>query len=544
MSKHVDPLNQLESLGDRPERPDREFSDRLLDHLLVELQQPATLDELSADRLVITSSATAQIEQLSDQVTVLELVEEDNMDNNRNWRKPLIAVAAAAIVLVGGIALFVGRDDAKTTVADVPDSVTTESTVLESPVVTTASTSVSRSESEPGGEENSGDEPPSTSTTVEPTNEDVAFLRLLFEAAGGLEGQTVAQVEDTHPWITFDPLDNDRFLAADLNFFEVVSPVLWEVQDGGAQQQPMAGFPTNQERSGGTFQRDGTILIDPYASQIDIRVASTFVVLGNDGVLLAEVETEVYPSEFVQSQAGRVISLRSDGHGCPYLSVGIATTDGTVVLSEGGNEFARLLIPEPDVAMALPYFPEDESSGCDTTSTVARAWDLNTGEPLPDYPLDGLEIARAAVSSDGTRAVVFGPEGGVWVLSMETGETIATLGTAEAGHMFLPLSINDDGTLVAVAEENGRLTLWHVDSAEIVVKLAGGSGDGAIALGIKAAASMSYDASRAALRSEDEESWAIVSLDPNEWLVSACVNGFTVTDEQREAAGLDPGIAC
>jgi len=133
------------------------------------------------------------------------------------------------------------------------------------------------------------------------------------------------------------------------------------------------------------------------------------------------------------------------------------------------------------------------------------------------------------------------------VLSMESGETVADLNiVAESGGLLNPLALSNDGSLAAVAEQNGRLTLWHVATGNMLLELSGDTRDStvaSIAVTISSPAvgpALAYDASRVALLDDQAGAWTILTLDPNDWLA----NGFTISDEELLANGLDAAPAC
>ena len=305
---------------------------------------------------------------------------------------------------------------------------------------------------------------------------------------------------------------------------------------------------------GGVFQLDGSILMDPGF------VADVWPVLDSDGELRANVQSGRFPAILSVAEGTKTLSIATGGDRCPYNSVHIGDPDGTTVVSSEPNGFARVAIVEPNVAVAFPHFPD--ADGCeDTASTVARVWDLETAEPLEDHPLDGMEVARAALSADGSRMLILDAAGSVRVLDRDSGEVIAQLNdSAEAAQTLAPLALNSDGTIAAVAEDNGLLSVWHVGSAELLFSIESGTrsrtdsavfeGSGPAAwsgLRYLSAASLSYDARRVAVLDQGESEAGvlrILTLDPNDWLQLACESGFSIGIEERTAQGLDDSIPC
>ncbi|MGI9622061.1 MAG: WD40 repeat domain-containing protein, partial [Acidimicrobiales bacterium] len=403
---------------------------------------------------------------------------------------------------------------------------------------------------------------PVSGTGEAPIGITLETARALLDALGGAAGLVEGVVAEDAAWTsaTFDPLDNRRLLLGELDSFDLTRPQLWVVEDGGVEASILPWVEEADIATGGSFSRDGTMVLEGGFSSREHPI------LDNNGELIAQVEGARVGGELGgagcddpgvegdlgilrTSQGSTLVSLSTGCQRivCPYESVRLSSPGRIRDVDETLNAFTRVTIPEPDVVVAFPYFPEKDS--CEpTASTIARAWDINTGEPLPDYPLDGLVIARASVSANGSRAIVLDPDSHVRVLSMETGETLAELGSASSGRVANPLSLNTDGSLASVAEEDGTFTLWHVDAGEILLQATSSTrevGQAAfLSRGVTTTASLAHDSSRVALVDDALQEWTVLTLDPNDWLERACAAGFTISAGERGEMGLDPNIPC
>lgn len=501
-----DPLDRLTGVADLPERPDPDFAAQLLDDLLDDL--------------------TGAAPEGGPELTVLTLEEDDMEAPKRSWTLLLIAAAAIIAVLVG-VVLASSDDDGSPVIEEVPPTTgVTPETTMAAPATTEAAPSTTA---------------PAPTTTEAPVEAfgrlSAATARTLLDAAGGEAGLTIGTIEERHAWnaVTFDPLDNTRVLLADIDFENPTSPELWVVADGAARLDTIPWIEENP-RPSGRFMRDGTILSDAFAGQSD------FPVLTNEGELLATIDFASFPGGVAETQGDRGVAMITPfSDRCPYSAVNLGTPEGNSNLDDRQNAFIRVMIVEPDVAVAFPYFPG--GSSCEPQSSMtAKAWDITTGEPLPDHPFDGRPYARGAVSGDGSRGIVLDGGGEVSVISMATGETIVELGPADSGKLITPLALDETGTIAVVAEEDGSVTVWHVDTGEVL--LATTSGARPSAMGLEAAAGIAYDATRVALLDDAEGSWTILTLDPDEWVSRACATGLSIDAAELEANGLDPAGAC
>ncbi|MEM9515381.1 MAG: hypothetical protein AAGA42_11055 [Actinomycetota bacterium] len=493
-----DALSRLSAVADTSEHPTADFEARLLDDLLEQLDQ--------------TETDTGPADAGSSVVHIME----NGTDMNSPKRPAVFVIVAAAAALVAVIAgVWVVASDSD------DDRIETDTNQI---TVTPATTT-----------------PPSTAPAT--TAPAISGTPLVVDVDGGLDVPVIAEIVETNEWnsVTFDPADPTRVMTADMDYNNPVSPELWRLGDTPTTE-PIPDVEARSPSSsrgvpGGRFQRDGTMLFLP-----EVATSSIIYLADNAGEPTAAVRTENYPAPYAVSEGESVLSISTaGGNTCPYLTINAATVDGITILDETENGFSRVAIAQPGVAVALPYFPDEPR--CDpNASTVARVWDLSMGQPLADHPFDGEPIARVAVSGDQARGVIVDGDGAVSVIAMDSGETIADLGTVDAGLVFEPLAINDDGTIVATAENDGRLTLWSVETGEPILTVTSGTRE--TIFGYVVSASLAYDASRAALLDAETGSWQIISLDPADWVAAACDTGETPTPDELSAVGLDPSSTC
>lgn len=546
----LDPIQRLEELGDTPARPSSGFSDELLERLLIDLDDDPARPV--GDPVAKKSDGGAH------EVTL----QREGNEMGTPKRRLAMALAAAVVLIAGLIGITqLGDDDSDNVITDSPT--TTESgleTTTTSEGSAPSTTAVVVDTSTPAETSTTTEQPapPTTLRPVPPTPTGVNYetAMQLLDAVGGPDGLRLATIETDHPWnaVTFDPNNNDRFLAADLRYTTVEPPRLWEIGDGAAIEQAM---PWVGERStatrGGLFQRDGSIVMEP-ADPGTVR----FPVFDGTGEFLHRVRTDPFPS-LVEVEGERVISLTTPLGRCPFRSVVVGDLDMTEDVDDQPNGFARVMIPEPGVGVALPFFPDDAS--CDETSSlVARAWDLQTLAPIPDHPLDGLEVARAAISSDGSRIAVLRPNGTVQVLGRDQQVVADLANDVSAGHTLTPMALNANGSIAVVSEDSGRASVWHVDSAQLLFEITSNTRTMADSTAIDddggtannghlyvMGGTPSYDATRLAIldtSASDLGSLSVLTLDPNEWLARACSTGFTLDAESLAEQGFDPSIDC
>jgi WD40 repeat protein len=89
----------------------------------------------------------------------------------------------------------------------------------------------------------------------------------------------------------------------------------------------------------------------------------------------------------------------------------------------------------------------------------AQVWNSETGEQLSEFAADGRGIVRAALSSDGSRAVVVTADGSGWLYDAVSGERIATLTAERERGEDLDL----DQRLVAIISPDDRYALTVSD---------------------------------------------------------------------------------
>lgn len=516
-----DPMDELTQTRDQPVPPDPEFAERLRAQLLADL-----------DLVPGKSSDHTSID-----------VQRSPEERRRAPSLALAALAVAAAFLIG-IVVFNREAERSPVVTDTP---TTSTSVPESPSTSTTL------------------QPPEIDTPIQVFSNDtdltIETARALLAAIGSEDGMVVNAFDNDHPWnaVTFDPLDRRRVLLADLRFDANAPAHLWTVTTDAAEPATLPWIDEQLSTRGGLFQRDGSIVVDP--AQLQTPGLTHFPVLNGDGTLRAKVDAGIFAGSFTAAEGERTISLASRSFTqCPFTSVHIGTPDGTTEVNTTDNAFARVDIIEPGVGVAFPHIPI--STECpDTDGQVARAWDLQTAEPLPDHVLDGMPIARAAMSGDGTRTIVLSVDGTVQVLDARSADTISEFAeTVNVAPQVVPLALNNNGTLAAIAEDGGRLSVWHVATGERLLELTGDTrtlrdSTGALdvmetmfdGVAYQLGASLSYDASRVALLDQSGDELGrirIFTLDPHEWLIRACDAGFTMSSEDRRAQGLDPSLPC
>ncbi len=361
----------------------------------------------------------------------------------------------------------------------------------------------------------------------------------LIEGAGGVDALVVGEVVESAPWnvVTFDPLDNRRVLLADAEYRFPTTAELWIIDDGTTSQATLPWLEEVKTKSGGIFQRDGTILFNADASNM-----TGTPILTSDGELLARPNTAARLG-LGASEGELLLVIGASHHECPTHTVQVGGLEWATSLDLEPNAFARVAIPESGVAMAFPYYLSHDDCE-ETTSKVARAWDLVTGDPLPDYPLDGMEIAHAAVSDDGRHGIVLSPNGQVRVVSMSSGEPMRTLTTVDAGEVYNPLALNADGTIAAVATSSGDVSVWHVNSGELLFEISGDERPIWEGLYLEVGPGLAYDATRAAVLDARAGTWTIYTLDPADWVEGACANGFALDDLADELEHLGMRSTC
>jgi hypothetical protein len=361
----------------------------------------------------------------------------------------------------------------------------------------------------------------------------------LIEGAGGVEQLVVGEIEERAPWsmVTFDPLDNRRVLLADAEYRFPTTAEFWIIDDEVRVQETLPWLEANAPKGGGIFQRDGTILFNG-----DAAFMTGTPILTNDGEILARPHTAA-PLGLLVSEGERSLAIGASMSECPTHSVQVGGPEMATALDIERNRFARVAIPETGVAMAFPYYLNRDE--CDeTTSEVARAWDLVRGDPLPDYPLDGMEITHAAVSGDGETALVLRPDGRVSVIAMGSGDAIRDLTTVAVGELYNPLALNTDGTIAAVATSAGQVSVWHVNTGQLLFELSGDERPVWEGLYFDVGPGLAYDATRAAVLDTMAPKWTIYTLDPAEWATNACSNGLALDQYADELEGLGMTSSC
>ena len=475
-----DPLDRLPTLADLSEDPAPAFKERLLSDLV---------DQLYAGD-----------DRVAEPIAIVKLHEDDDRppSDSKPRRMVLGAVAAALVALGIGFGLGNLRGDQPSATESVE-----------------------------------GDGQPASGEGIS-----YETARALVEGAGGVDGLVVGEVEENHPWnmATFDPLNNHHLLLADLEFRVPTTAELWAIDDGASTQETLPWLEANAPRSGGTFQRDGTILLNPDPS-------GGRPILTNDGNLLARPITQAFLGLHV-SEGERPLALGASLGECPTHSVHVGGPEQGTLLNQEPNGFARVVIPEPGVAMAFPYHLNQHDDCEETTSEVARAWDLVTGDPLPDYPLDGMKIAHAAVSGDGSRAVVLSPDGRASIVSMSSGEPISDLTTVDVGEVYNPLALNADGTIAAIASSAGQVGVWHTNSGQLLFEIRSDERPVRPFLHFDVGPGLAYDATRAAVLDTAAAKWTIYTLDPAEWVDQACANGLALDQYAAELESLGMKATC
>ncbi len=450
-----DPLDRLPAVADLSEDPAPAFKERLLSDLV---------DQLYAGD-----------DRMAEPIAIVKLHEEDDRRPSDSKPRYLVlgAVAAALVALGIGFGLGGAGDD-----------------------------QFSSTES---ADENGQ---PATGEGIS-----YATARALVEGAGGVDGLVFGEVEEKHPWhmATFDPLDNHRLLLADVDTGTPVTAELWTIDDGAGSQETLPWLEANAPRTGGTFQRDGTILLNTDPSH-----SLGWPILTNDGNLLARPLTQNQLG-LVVSEGERPLLVSASLDKCPTYSVQVGGPEQATLPNQEPNGFARVAIPEPGVAMA---------------------------DPLPDYPLDGMTIAHAAVSGDGSKALVLSPDGTVSILSMSSGVPLGDLTTVEVGELYNPLALNTDGTIAAIATSAGQVSVWHTNSGQLLFEISGDERPVQPGLHFEMGPRLAYDATRAAVLDAAATKWTIYTLDPAEWVDKACANGLALDQYAAELESLGMKATC
>lgn len=523
-----DPIDLLEMLGSSTNEPDRAFREDLLESLT-----EALVAEPSIGPDDCPPAAPGE--------EVVELTVVHGSEGNTAMKRlvyPLLAIAAALVLLL----VFVRSDDDRImstpTTADVADDPSPIENDDGNGSNTTTSVAVETEQTDDVEDLQPSDPsemPPLPEIEVRTSNLELATAQELLSAIGD-EGLTVGTVAETNAWdiVTFDPADTDRVLFADLNIQRAQDPELWRVGLGEPAGQERISWVDEQTATvGGIFQRDGTIIMDPG------MFGTTFPILDNGGGLVVRSAAPEFPTLTPSSYNGVVGALVTRTDSCPYYGVSRGFGQTSELLDETENGFARAEILEPGVFAAFPYHPE--AGVCaPNASEVSRVWNLETGEPLPDHPLNGLPIARAVVSGDGSRALTIDAPGTLAVIDMSTSEQVIELGTAASFRIGNTMALNHNGTIAVVADDTGTVSVWHVDTGTVLLEVASDARRGPTVL-ITVAAGVAYDASRIAVLDDGAGEWRIITLDPNDWLERACVAGASLDAATIQASGLDAG---
>ena len=494
-----DPIDLLELLGSSALEPDDTFRDDLFESLS-QLLDTETLGQAEDVRLGPSN------------VAVVDFAAADRNEATLGVRRvvyPMLA-AAAAIVLVVVLARS-GEDRiiSTPTTADVADDPSLDEANKEQNNLTTT-------ELEESLPNDPRDMPPLPELAVRSSDVELATARELLAVIGD-DGLTIATIEESNAWdsVSFDPVDPDRVLFGDWNLKQAMEPELWRVGPNGTVSQQRIPWVDEQVATrGGIFQPDGLILMDPG------MFGAITPVLDNDGKLLMHSTAPEFLVRIPVGYNGTVGGLLTPGDRCPYLGIGKGFGETVEILDGVENGFARAEIVEPGILAAFPSQRESENCG-PTSSQVARVWNIETGESLPDHPLDGLTITRAVVSGNGGRALTIDDLGVVSVIDMATNDKVADLGSADSFRVGNTMALNHNGTLAVVSDDSGPVRLWHVDSETVLVELAGDARTGPSVQGA-VAAGVAFDGSRVAVLDAEAGAWRIVTFDPNDWLEKAC----------------------
>lgn len=367
-------------------------------------------------------------------------------------------------------------------------------------------------------------------------------LRELFIVLGGFEGLSVGEVTGSFDLVTFDPADPDRLLATMRDGYGPARNnglnQQWTVDATGIRQEPWrADTPHDFVH----FNPDGTHTMWELAGSGDEPWPQRRAhVIAADGTVIATT-APMYPARFA-TDGGRVFALVTAGTSLTYTTLVASDGDGMAEL-DSGLPYSWVDVPVPGIVVAYPR----------SVDLRTRVWDTVTLLPLDDHPLAGRRWQRADLSHDGSVAVGIRFDGRIEVVDVETGTVTGEFGLVNPRDVHQPVTIDPGARMVTTIDNDGTLTLWHLDDGRLVARTRGDSGVLRWvnrALSARLSSAVAFDGSRVALRQpagpETRVVWSIVDTDVSSWIDRACARaGRRLTVQERADLGPPPGVtAC
>lgn len=369
-------------------------------------------------------------------------------------------------------------------------------------------------------------------------------LGALFDAAGGIEATTLATAEGAFDLVRFDPDDPDRLLSSmRRSYGEAQNQDLNEVWVRRGDRVDQRRWAPGIEHDFAHHNADGTVTMWSHGGGDGFAPRSA-TIYGDDFEPLSTTSTPLYASRF-SSDGGVTFALTGDGD---YYSDAdgfreLVADDGEVrtVLADG-DEHGWIDHPEPGLLVAYPADPEHTTA----------VWDTATLEPLPEHPLAGRHLRRAAVSGDGTRAVAAHADEHLVVIDLSSGRVLDRFGDGlDIDGVDQPIAVDHHASIAVTVERDGTVSIWWVGDDTPAVTIRGSAMQPRWLdeeLAARTSSVVSLDAQRLALllraTGTEPTRWRIVDLNPSAWIDRACaLAGRSLTTAESTVTGLS-GAAC
>jgi WD40 repeat protein/serine/threonine protein kinase/DNA-binding SARP family transcriptional activator len=160
----------------------------------------------------------------------------------------------------------------------------------------------------------------------------------------------------------------------------------------------------------------------------------------------------------------------------------ISAADGTSALNAGAVSGEELLaLPHTGLTGGVAFSPDGTRLAvADVYGSVARVWDVATGQELRTLTGHTDDVNDVVFSPDGTRLATASTDTTAKVWDAETGEELLTL----EGHDAFVFGVDwsPDGSRIATGSEDGTAKVWDATTGKDLLTLAGhGAGIGNVA---------------------------------------------------------------
>lgn len=174
------------------------------------------------------------------------------------------------------------------------------------------------------------------------------------------------------------------------------------------------------------------------------------------------------PQELIYSTGMSVYlcNLASKENRKLFDSRGVATFENGNIFDRGGvASLAEIMMSDDGLNLIYSTNGNNDSTGVPEVGI----WNFASKMKSQSFKLHDTEISDISLSANGQRLASISGDGTIYIVDLQTNETLSSFTTENAAYVDYAIALNWDGSLVFVADQStGNLSAWNVETGTFI----------------------------------------------------------------------------